>query len=86
VKGTDRFCTEALADGDQRGSQFALAHLFLPYCTPGPAEEEAERQKSKSLTRDVTQGEQLLITWLSSVRENDYLSGIVAMNDLLEQC
>jgi hypothetical protein len=34
----------------------------------------------------VTQGEQLLITWLSSVRENDYLSGIVAMNDLLEQC
>jgi hypothetical protein len=25
------------------------------------------------------------ITWLSGVRENDYLSGIVAMNDLLQQ-
>jgi Flp pilus assembly protein TadD len=64
---------------------FALAHLFLSYCTADPMEEQVERQKSKSLANHVTPGEQLLITWLSGVRENDYLSGIVAMNDLLQQ-
>ncbi len=65
--------------------RFALAHLFLSYCTPDPVEEEVERQKAKSLAIDVTPGEQLLITWLSGVRENDYLSGIVAMNELIQQ-
>ena len=64
---------------------FALAHLFLSYCTPDPLEEQVERQKSKSLANDVTPGERLLIAWLSGVRENDYLSGIVAMNELLQQ-
>src|SRR5438876_1083241 len=65
--------------------RFALADLFLSYCTPDPIEEQGERQKAKSLAIDVTPGEQLLITWLSGVRENDYLSGIVAMNELLQQ-
>src|SRR5437667_5085282 len=64
---------------------FALAHLFLSYCTPDPLEEQVERQKSKSMANDVTPGERLLIAWLSGVRENDYLSGIVAMNELLQQ-
>ena len=40
---------------------FALAHLFLSYCTPDPLEEQVERQKSKSLANDVTPGERLLI-------------------------
>jgi Flp pilus assembly protein TadD len=64
---------------------FALAHLLLSYCTPDPVEEQVERQKAKSLGNDVTPGERLLITWLSGVRENDYLSGIIAMNELLQQ-
>ena len=66
-------------------AHFALAHMLLSYCTPDPTEEQVERQKAKSLANEVTPGERLLITWLSDVRENDYLSGIVAMNDLLEQ-
>lgn len=64
---------------------FALAHLLLSYCTPDPVEEQGERQKAKFLGKDVTAGERLLITWLSGVRENNYLSGIVAMNELLQQ-
>ena len=65
-------------------SRFALAHLLLSYCTPDPVEEQMERQKAKSLAAEVSPGERLLITWLSGVRENDYLSGIVAMNELLQ--
>ena len=64
---------------------FALAHLLLSYCTPDPAEGQTERQKAKSLATDVSPGERLLITWFSGVRENDYLSGITAMNDLVQQ-
>src|SRR5438876_6272293 len=66
-------------------SHFALGHLFLSYCTPDALEEQMERQKAKSMANDVTPGERLLIAWLSGVRENDYLSGIVAMNELLQQ-
>ena len=65
-------------------SRFALAHLLVSYCRPDPVEEQVERQNAKSLAADVSPGERLLITWLSRVRENDYLSGIVAMNELLQ--
>jgi tetratricopeptide (TPR) repeat protein len=64
---------------------FALAHLFLSYCTTDPVEEQTERQKAKFLANKVTPAEQSLIAWLSGVRENDYLASIVAMNDLLQQ-
>ena len=63
---------------------FALAHLMLAYCTPDPAEEKAERQKAESLAGKVTPDERLLIAWFDGVRENNYVAGIAAMNDLLE--
>lgn len=66
-------------------SDFALAHLLLSYCTPAPSEEQLERAKAKSLINDVSPGERVLIRWLSGLRENDYLSGIVAMNELLQE-
>src|SRR2546430_17732972 len=65
--------------------QFALAHLFLSYATPDPMEAQRERQQAKSLAAHATSGEQLLIAWFDGVRENEYLSGIAAMNDLLQQ-
>jgi tetratricopeptide (TPR) repeat protein len=65
--------------------QFALAHLFLSYATPDPVEAQVEREKAKSLVPHATFGEQLLIAWFDGVRENEYLSGIAAMNDLLQQ-
>jgi tetratricopeptide (TPR) repeat protein len=64
---------------------FALAHLFLSYATPDPMEAQRERQQAKSLAAHATSGEQLLILWVDGVRENEYLSGIAAMNDLLQQ-
>ena len=64
---------------------FALAHLLLSYCTPDPAEGQMEREKAKALASAVSPGERLLITWFNGVRENDYLVGIAAMNDLVQQ-
>jgi tetratricopeptide (TPR) repeat protein len=63
--------------------EFALAHLLVSYCTPDPIEAKTEREKAKTLLPHVTVGERLLIAWFTGVRENDYLSGIAAMNDLL---
>jgi tetratricopeptide (TPR) repeat protein len=63
--------------------EFALAHLLVYYCTPDPIEAKTEREKAKTLLPNVTVGERLLITWFTGVRENDYLSGIAAMNDLV---
>lgn len=64
---------------------FALAHLMLAYCTPDPAEEKAERQRAASLAGQVTPDERLLIAWFDGVRENNYVAGIAAMNDLLQR-
>lgn len=75
-----RWRTAANIDPD-----FALAHLMLAYCTPDPAEEKAERQKTESLAGKVTPDERLLIAWFDGVRENNYVAGIAAMNDLLQR-
>jgi tetratricopeptide (TPR) repeat protein len=75
-----RWRTAANIDPD-----FALAHLMLAYCTPDPAEEKAERQKAESLKSRVTPDERLLIAWFDGVRENNYVAGIAAMNDLLQR-
>ena len=63
--------------------EFALAHLLISYCTPDPSEAKSEREKANSLLPHVTVGEGLMIAWFTGVRENDYLSGIAAMNDLV---
>ncbi|HKU25106.1 MAG TPA: tetratricopeptide repeat protein [Candidatus Sulfotelmatobacter sp.] len=75
-----RWRTAANVDPD-----FALAHLMLAYCTPDPKEEKAERQTAESLAAKVTPDERLLIVWLDGIRENNYVAGIAAMNDLLER-
>lgn len=75
-----RWRTAANIDPD-----FALAHLMLSYSTPDPAEEKAERQRAESLAGKVTPGERLLIRWFDGIRENNYVSGIAAMNDLLQE-
>jgi tetratricopeptide (TPR) repeat protein len=75
-----RWRTAANIDPD-----FALAHLMLAYCTPDPAEEKGERRKAESLADKVTPDERLLIAWFNGVRENKYVEGIAAMNDLLER-
>jgi tetratricopeptide (TPR) repeat protein len=64
---------------------FALAHMMTSSETRDPSEKRVERDRAKQLAARTTAGERLLITWLSSVQESDYVSGIAAMNDLQAQ-
>lgn len=62
---------------------FAQAYVWICFTTTDPSEEERARAKAESLTQQVTPGEQLLIRWMAGVRENRYVDGIMAMNDML---
>jgi len=62
---------------------FAQAYVWICFTTADPAEEARDRARAKALVKDVTPGEQLLIWWMAGVRENRYVEGITAMNDML---
>jgi tetratricopeptide (TPR) repeat protein len=62
----------------------ALAYAWLSFNSENPAEASAARKKAQELEPKVTPGERLMIQWITSVEENDFLPGIAAMNDLLE--
>jgi len=62
---------------------FAQAYVWICFTTADPAEEARDRAKAKALIGTVTPGEQLLIRWMAGVRENRYVEGIMAMNDML---
>jgi tetratricopeptide (TPR) repeat protein len=63
--------------------KFAQAYVWICFTTNDPAEEARDRARAKALTHAVTPGEQLLIRWMAGVRENRYVEGIMAMNDML---
>ncbi len=63
--------------------KFAQAYVWICFTTNDPAEEARDRARAKALMRAVTPGEQLLIRWMVGVRENRYVEGIMAMNDML---
>ena len=62
---------------------FAQAYVWICFTTSDPAEEARDREKAEVLIKGVTPGEQLLIRWMAGVRENRYVEGIMAMNDML---
>src|SRR5579871_299267 len=62
---------------------FAQAYVWICFTTGDPAEEARDRAKAKTLSKHVSPGEQLLIRWLVGVRENHYVDGIMAMNDMM---
>jgi tetratricopeptide (TPR) repeat protein len=62
---------------------FAQAYVWICFTTADPAEEARDRTRAESLINQVTPGEQLLIRWMAGVRENRYVEGITAMNDML---
>jgi tetratricopeptide (TPR) repeat protein len=74
----DEFRAASKADGN-----FALAHLFVAYSTTEPAEESRELAAARRLAAGGSRGEKLLISWIAGARENDYVTAIAAMNDLL---
>ncbi|HET7747908.1 MAG TPA: tetratricopeptide repeat protein, partial [Terriglobales bacterium] len=67
----------------KRDPNFALAHINICFNSKDPAEQSAELAKAKALERHVTRGERLFIRWVAGVRENNYVAGIQAMNDLV---
>jgi tetratricopeptide (TPR) repeat protein len=64
--------------------QFALAYAFIAYNSRNPEEAKVARGKAKALAVKATPGERLLIQWITSVQENNFIAGISAMNDLSE--
>src|SRR3981081_3972289 len=67
----------------RRDPSLAVAHLFIAEATFDPVERQTERRRAKALAGTVTPREKLLIVWLSGVQEEQYVSAIGAMNDLL---
>jgi len=68
----------------KRDPNFALAHIFICFNSKDPAEQTAELAKAKARERHATRGERLLIRCVEGVRENNYVAGIQAMNDLVD--
>ena len=62
---------------------FASAYALLALLTHDPQEEITVRGKAKTLSAGKPKGEQLFIKWITSQKENDYVTAIAAMNDLL---
>jgi tetratricopeptide (TPR) repeat protein len=68
----------------QADPNFALAYVFVAYNSSDPAEAKAAQEKATLLAVKTSPGERLLIQWITSVKENNFIAGISAMNDMLE--
>jgi len=72
-----------LREAVKADSKFAQAFILIAKISRDPVEQAAARRRAKNLATEVSPGEQLLIRWLASAQEDDYLPAIAAMNDLL---
>jgi len=75
--------TQTWRDAAKADPEFALANVWVAFTSTDPAEADSHRQRAKELAPKVTPGEQLMIKWLVNVQENDFVTGISAMNDML---
>jgi len=62
---------------------FALAYAWLAFNSHNPVEVSAALAKAEALKPKVTPGERLMIDWIVKVRQNNFVAGISAMNDML---
>jgi len=69
----------------KRDPKFAQALIMISHLSHDPNEQLATRTRALQLAFHVTSGERLLIRWLSGVQEDNYISAIAAMNDLLSK-
>jgi tetratricopeptide (TPR) repeat protein len=69
----------------QKDRTFAAAYAYLTLVSEDPAELIDTRQKARALTSHVSSDEGLLITWLLSAQDNEFVTMIAAMNDLLQK-
>jgi len=68
----------------QADPNFALAYIFIAYNSTDPAEAHTAQEKATLLAAKASPGERLLIQWIASVKENNFIAGISAMNDMRE--
>jgi tetratricopeptide (TPR) repeat protein len=68
----------------QADPNLALAYVFIAYNSTDPAEAQAAGEKAKLLAPKASPGERLLIQWVTSVKGNNFIAGISAMNDMRE--
>jgi tetratricopeptide (TPR) repeat protein len=61
---------------------FVLGNLMIAYHTHDPQEAKRALQRANAAAGGVTDGERMLVKWITSIREGKFLAGIVAMNDL----
>ena len=63
--------------------QFAAAFAMLALNSRDPEEVSTSRARAKELSAKVTPGEKLMIRWISTVQEGNFMEGIAAMNDMI---
>jgi len=77
-------CNEDWRAAVKEDANLAVAWAWIAFNSGDPQEISAARAKAKELAPKTTPGEQLMVAWVAKVQEGDFLSGITAMNDLLE--
>ena len=77
-------CNEDWRAAVKADPNLAVAWAWIAFNSSNPQEVSAAREKAKSLVPKLTQGEQLMVSWIVKVQEGDFIGGIAAMNDLLE--
>src|SRR5882672_2800798 len=63
--------------------QFAAAFAMLALNSRDPEEIRNAREQAKQLAAKVSPGEKLMIRWIATVQEGNFLDGIAAMNDMV---
>jgi tetratricopeptide (TPR) repeat protein len=63
--------------------QFAAAFAMLAMNSRDPEEVRSARERAKELAAKSSPGERLLIKWVATVQEGNFLEGIAAMNDMI---
>ncbi|MBZ5614721.1 MAG: hypothetical protein LAO23_11990 [Acidobacteriia bacterium] len=67
----------------RKDHNFALAHGFIAFVSRDPREQASHRQAALGLSKKVTKGEQLFITWMADAGDGHFLEAIADMNQLL---
>jgi tetratricopeptide (TPR) repeat protein len=63
--------------------QFAAAFAMLAMNSRDPEEIRNAREQAKQLAAKASPGEKLMIRWIATVQEGNFLAGIAAMNDMV---
>src|SRR5882762_8672500 len=63
--------------------QFAAAFALLAMNSRDPEEARNAREQSKTFAAKASPGEKLLVRWIATTQEGNFLEGIAAMNDMI---